>query len=151
MRTLSSWVEKYKHDGLFALVRQSRKDKGVPRKLNQEIVKLTEALYLQYPASSCANIYRLLLNYCESKNMMVPSYRNICKIISLIPDDLATLSHYGSKRYKQKYDLLCIREARRPNQIWQADHVLMDIERFAIIQTNASDHGLPLLSMIVVE
>ena len=57
LRTLSSWVEKYKRDGLLGLARQSRKDKGMLRKLNQEIVKLTEALYLEYPASSCANIY----------------------------------------------------------------------------------------------
>lgn len=128
LRTLSSWVEKYKREGLLALARQSRKDKGVLRKLNQEIVKITEALYLEYPASSCANIYRLLLNYCERNKITAPSYRNICKIISLIPDDLITLSHFGSKVYKQKYDLLCIRESERPNQIWQADHVLMDIE-----------------------
>ncbi len=128
LRTLSSWVEKYKRDGLLALARQDRKDKGVLRKLNQEIVKLTEALYLEYPASSCANIYRLLSNYCEKNKITIPSYRNICKIINLIPNDLATLSHFGSKVYKQKYDLLYIRESERSNQIWQADHVLMDIE-----------------------
>jgi len=128
LRTLSSWVEKYKRDGLISLARQIRKDKGVLRSLNQEIVKLVEALYLEYPASSCANIYRLLLNYCEENKITVPSYRNICKIISLIPDDLTALSHHGTKVYKQKYDLLCIRESERPNQIWQADHVLMDIE-----------------------
>jgi putative transposase len=63
------------------------------------------------------------------KKITVPSYRNICKIISLIPDDLTALSHHGTKAYKQKYDLLlCIRESERQNQIWQADHVLMDIE-----------------------
>lgn len=128
LRTLSSWIEKYKRDGLVALARQSRKDKGALRKLNQEIVKIIEALYLEYPASSCANVYRLLLNYCKKNKITIPSYRNVCKIISLIPDDLVTLSHFGSKVYKQKYDLLYIRESERPNQIWQADHVLMDIE-----------------------
>jgi len=128
LRTLSSWVAKYKRNGLIALARQSRKDKGGLRKLNKKIIELTEALYLEYPASSCANIYRLLLNYCEKNKIIPPSYRNVCKIISLVPDDLATLSHHGSKVYKQKYDLLCIRESERPNQIWQADHVLMDIE-----------------------
>jgi putative transposase len=128
LRTLTSWVKKYKRDGLLTLARQSRKDKGMLRKLNQEMVKLTEALYLEYPASSCANIYRLLSSYCEKNKITVPSYRNICKIISLIPDDITTLSHFGSKAYKQKYDLLCIRESERPNQIWQADHVLMDID-----------------------
>lgn len=128
LRTLSSWVEKYKGNGLLALARQGRKDKGVLRKLNQEVVKIIEALYLEHPASSCANIYRLLLNYCEKKAITVPSYRNVCKIISLIPDDLIVLSRFGSKAYKQKYDLLYIRESARPNQMWQADHVLMDIE-----------------------
>ena len=35
LRTLSSWVKKYKRNGLIALARQSRKDKGGLRKLNK--------------------------------------------------------------------------------------------------------------------
>ena len=126
-RTLSFWIKKYRFGGLLALVRKKRNDKGRSKKTTQQMVESINALYLEYPKASCANIYRLLLKFYQNKNINPPSYRTVCHIISLIPDDLITLSHKGSKIYKQKYDLLCIRNAQRPNEIWQADHVLMDM------------------------
>jgi len=128
LRTLTSWVQKYKSLGLVALARQSRKDKGVSRSINTNLINIVKALYLEHPSSSCATIHRLILKHCEYGKLVPPSYRSICNIISLIPDDIVTLSHKGSKAYKQKYDLLHTRNADKPNQIWQADHVLMDIE-----------------------
>lgn len=44
-----------------------------------------------------------------------------------MPRGLVSLAHEGSKEYKQKFDLLYIREANYPNEIWQADHMLLDI------------------------
>ena len=128
LRTLTSWVNKYKTLGLAGLSRQARADQGNSRTLDKRIYKIIEALYFKYPASSCANIHRMLKPYCTKEAIKYPSYRTVCKIIQSIPEDIITLSHKGSKAYKDKYDLLCIREAERPNQIWQADHVLMDIE-----------------------
>lgn len=127
LRTLTSWVQKYKSSGLIALSRQNRKDKGKARRIKPELTQIIEALYLEYPDSSCANIHRLLLKYCKEHNLVVPSYRSVCSIIRQIPDDIITLGHKGSKVYKQKYDLLHTRNAKKPNQIWQADHVLLDI------------------------
>jgi putative transposase len=40
---------------------------------------------------------------------------------------LVTLAHDGSKTYRTTYDLLYRREAKRPNDIWQADHTLLDM------------------------
>lgn len=37
------------------------------------------------------------------------------------------ISHQGEKYYQNKYDLIQIRESSRPNEIWQADHTLLDI------------------------
>lgn len=44
-----------------------------------------------------------------------------------IPKSLIQLAHEGEKIYKENYDLIAIREATRPNEIWQADHTLLDI------------------------
>ncbi|WP_158616482.1 DDE-type integrase/transposase/recombinase [Legionella septentrionalis] len=38
------------------------------------------------------------------------------------------LGRQGSKAYQQQYDLLYIRAAEQPNELWQADHVLLDFD-----------------------
>lgn len=58
----------------------------------------------------------------------MPSYRTVCRIIDNIPDDIILLSTKGSKTYKQSYDLLHRWSASSANEIWQADHVLIDIK-----------------------
>jgi putative transposase len=40
---------------------------------------------------------------------------------------LKKLAHDGQKAYENQYDLIHRREARYPNEIWQADHTLLDI------------------------
>jgi putative transposase len=37
------------------------------------------------------------------------------------------LAHEGKKAYSETFELVCRREADRPNAIWQADHSLLDI------------------------
>ena len=51
------------------------------------------------------------------------------KFIVLLKQCLSLLliSHQGEKYYQNKYDLIQIRESSRPNEIWQADHTLLDI------------------------
>lgn len=41
---------------------------------------------------------------------------------------MKTLAHEGSKAYKQAFGLVHRFEADRPNEIWQADHKLLDIK-----------------------
>lgn len=43
---------------------------------------------------------------------------------------LVYLSHHGEKKYEEQFDLVHIREANYSNEIWQADHTLLDIEVF---------------------
>lgn len=57
-----------------------------------------------------------------------PSYQQVYRIVKSVPKDLQTLSQEDSKSYKTKFDLIHIRESRHPNELWQADHTLLDIE-----------------------
>jgi putative transposase len=128
IRTLNLWVKKYRTHGLVGLVRQSRGDKGVPRQLDATLQTAIEGIYLKKPMLSAADIHRLILDYCHKKNLGIPSYRSVCRIIFNIPDDMVLLGQQGSKAYKQQYDLLHIRAANNPNELWQADHVLLDFD-----------------------
>lgn len=128
IRTLSLWVKKYRAQGLVGLARRSRCDKGSPRQYEATLQKAIEGIYLKKPMLSRANIHKLITEYCYQNNLKIPSYRSICRIISHIPDDLVLLGRQGSKAYQQSYDLLHIRAAEQPNELWQADHVLLDLD-----------------------
>lgn len=128
VRTLRSWVKKYQAAGLTGLARQQRSDKGTPRQFDQALQKTIEGIYLKKPMLTISNIHGLIKEYCHKHNIKPPGYRSICRVISKIPDDLVLLAREGSKVYKQKYDLLHIRSAENPNELWQADHVLLDFD-----------------------
>jgi hypothetical protein len=40
---------------------------------------------------------------------------------------LPLLAHDGTKAYHTTFDLIYRREAEKPNDIWQADHMLLDL------------------------
>lgn len=58
--------------------------------------------------------------------MDIPSYSQIYKLRKSTPKSLIQLAH-EEKIYKDNYDLIVIREPTRSNEIWQADHTLLDI------------------------
>lgn len=127
LRTAKDWVKRYRQHGLGGLARKSRRDSGVRRSCSQKTQQLIEGLHLQKSHLSGASIYREIRKYAKIHPLKYPSYRTICNIISQLPHDLTTLAHQGSKQYKEQFDLLYIREANTSNELWQADHMLLDI------------------------
>ena len=77
--------------------------------------------------NSIATIHRKITNYCKENNFDIPSYKQIYSVIKAMPKSVIDFSHQGEKYYQNKYDLIQIRESSRPNEIWQADHTLLDI------------------------
>lgn len=128
LRTLTSWVKRYRQFNLVGLARQSRNDKGKLRKYDDTLKKAIEGFYLKNINLSCVNIHKFITEYCQQQSLMAPSYRSVCSIINNIPEDLIVLSTQGTKAYQQKYDLIHIRAAEAPNEVWQSDHVLIDLE-----------------------
>ena len=57
----------------------------------------------------------------------VPNYHRVYRIIKQLDPALLTLAHEGSHTYRTTYDLLYRHEAKQANDIWQADHTLLDI------------------------
>lgn len=145
VRTLGLWVKKYREQGLVGLARQSRCDKGLPRQYESPLQKTIEGIYLKKPMLSGANIHKLITEYCHQNNLKVPSYRSVCRVIFNIPDDMVLLGQQGSKAYRQQYDLLHIRAAEQPNELWQADHVLIDIEAL----NNKNQPQKPWLTVVI--
>ncbi len=82
---------------------------------------------MRTPPPSAAAVYRQLVAIAPQQGWLVPSYRSVCSIIRGIDPRLRTLAQDGSKVYQEAFDLLYRREATRPNEMWQADHCLLDI------------------------
>lgn len=143
--TLTLWLKKYRQNGLLSLARKQRHDKGIIRRCTNELIQSIEGLYLKNPTLSRKNIHTLVQKYCSLNNIKAPSYRTVCRIIDNISDDIILLSTKGSKAYKQSYDLLHRWSASGTNEIWQADHVLIDIK----IETDTGTAQQPWLTVII--
>ncbi|MDQ6694414.1 MAG: DDE-type integrase/transposase/recombinase, partial [Chloroflexota bacterium] len=127
LRTVRRWATRYKQLGLVGLARKSRADRGQHRLCASELVRLIEGLALQAPPPTTAFVHRHICSVATQHGWPVPSYDTVYEIIRRIDPGLRTLAQDGSKVYQEAFDLLYRREATRPNEMWQADHCLLDI------------------------
>jgi putative transposase len=124
--TARVWVRRYRRDGLVGLAHKHRQDRD-QRRMEPELQQIIEGLALQKTQPTAAAIYRQVKEIAQEKKWPVPSYSSVYDIVRSMDPALVKLAHEGTKAYQQSYDLLFRREARRPNEIWQADHTLLDI------------------------
>lgn len=122
LRTLRRWVQRYKTGGLVALARRTEHT----TKEESAMHKLIEALVLESPHRTIANIKRTLDTVAQQQNWPKTSYSSVYRIIKRMDRKLMMLAHEGSKAYSEKFDIVYRRESSRPNQIWQADHSVLD-------------------------
>ncbi len=125
-RTLQRWLRAYRQDGLLGLVHKSRSDRG-RRLLSVEFQHLIEGLALRRPPLSSAAVYREATAAARAHGWRIPSYHTVYRVMQQLPAALVTLAHEGTKAYADRFELLCRRDATRPNEIWQADHTPLDL------------------------
>lgn len=124
--TARHWVRRYRHDGLAGLANKRRQDMD-RRRMEAELQQIIEGLALQKTKPTAAAIYRQVKEIAQEKKCPAPSYSTVYDIVRALDPALVKLAREGTKAYQQSYDLLYRREAKRPNEIWQADHTLLDI------------------------
>lgn len=131
LRTARRWVQQYHRQGLAGLTRKTRTDAG-QRKLPHELQQLIEGLALRRPPPTAAAVHRQVKAIAQEQRWQeqgwaVPSYSRVHNIIQQLDPSMIMLAHQGAKMYQDAFDLLYRREASRPNEMWQADHMLLDI------------------------
>jgi putative transposase len=127
LRTVQRWVAQYRRDGFAGLARRQRRDHSQPHGLPPELTQLIEGLALRKPPPTVALVHRQVRDVALRHGWPVPNYHRVYRIIKHLAPALVTLAHDGSKTYRNTYDLLYRREAAKPNDLWQADHTLLDI------------------------
>ncbi|HEY5359429.1 MAG TPA: helix-turn-helix domain-containing protein [Streptosporangiaceae bacterium] len=125
-RTLRRWLAGYRAGGLAGLVRRARSDKG-SRRMPRELQLLIEGLALRRPPPAITTVHRRAAEVAREQGWPVPSYAAVYDVLRCLDPAVVTLAHEGAKRYKEVFDLVHRREAGRPNEIWQADHTLLDL------------------------
>jgi putative transposase len=143
-RTVHRWISRYRQFGLAGLARKPREDRGKRRALSAQLLEITEALALESPPMPIAAIHRRVCQVAEGIGSAPPSYDIVYKAVRRLPAGLLTLAHEGKKAYTAAFDLVHRREAERPNEIWQADHTLLDI----LLQREGEKPLRPWLSVI---
>lgn len=126
-RTLYDWLAQYRRHSLAGLTRRGRSDRGHHRGLRPELKELIEGLALRKPPPTVALVHRQVKEVALRNGWPVPNYQRGYRIVKQLDPALVTLAHYGSKAYRNTYDLLHRHEAEKPNDLWQADHTLLDI------------------------
>ena len=142
-RTLRRWLAAYGAGGLAALARRPRTDRGT-RRMPRDLQLLIEGLALRRPPPTIATVHRQAAEVARAQGWPVPGYAAVYDVVTSIDPATATLAHEGSKRYKEVFDLVHRREAAKPNEIWQADHTLLDLW----VLTPSGRPGRPWLTLI---
>ena len=81
VRTLRQWVQRYRQEGLFGLMRKGRSDRGKRRWLPVEFVCLIEGLALHRPERSIAAIHRQVTKVAIDQGWRPPSYSCVYDIV----------------------------------------------------------------------
>ena len=124
LRTLRRRVKQYREGGLTALVSHAM---TTPCAESDPIMhQLIEGLVLKSPKITIANIKRTVNLIAEGQGWPKLSYSSVFRVVKRLDNGLLLLAHQGSKAYCDKFDLIYRRESTGPNDIWQADHCLLD-------------------------
>jgi putative transposase len=129
---------------LGALAPAARRDRG-RRRFPDELVALIEGMALRRPAPSIAHVHRQAVTAAAARDWPAPSYSTVRAIVAAIDPGMATLAHEGPVRYRERFELVCRREAERPNHTWQADHTQLDL----VILDAAGRPARPWLTVIL--
>ena len=127
LRTAQRWLAQYQRDGLARLGRRRRSDRHQPHGLHPELKQLIEGLALRTPPPTAALVHRQVRDVALRHGWPVPNYRRVYRVVKHLDPALVTLAHAGSKTYRATYDLLYRHEAAQPNDLWRADHTLLDL------------------------
>ncbi|KAA1040364.1 DDE-type integrase/transposase/recombinase [Macrococcus equipercicus] len=124
--TLYKWKKLYQSDGLMGLIHRKRSDSGT-RKVDSIIIEEIQKIRLKNKRISIATIHRKIDTFCKDNKISSPSYKQVYDIVNCMPISLIDYAHKGDSFYSNKYDLVKLRESTEPNEIWQADHTMLDI------------------------
>jgi putative transposase len=74
-----------------------------------------------------ALVHRQVRDVALRHGWPAPNYRRVYRVVTHLDPAWVTLAHAGSKTYRTTYTFLYRHGAAKPNDLWQADHTLLDL------------------------
>lgn len=127
VRTIRRWQKQSQSDQTLALT-QSRADKGKARILMPELAEYARSLALGLPDLTIRAITGKVGQKAVELGLSPPKYHSIYRHLQKLEPGLITLAAKGIKAYRQTHELAHRWEREKPNELWQADHTLLDIQ-----------------------
>lgn len=113
--------------GLKGLLRASRSDKGRRRCLSAKLQDVIEGLFLKSPKPTVTWVWEQVLEACAKNKEKAPSYSLVAEVCRKLDRRLKVLIHDSEEAFEKEFDQIIRRQAKRPNEMWQADHKELDI------------------------
>jgi len=92
-----------------------------------ELVELVEGLALRRPPPKIAEVHRRICGVAAERGLRAPSYQSVRRIIRSLDRGLLAMAHHDADVYRDDFELVLRRESLQANDIWQADHTLLDV------------------------
>jgi putative transposase len=134
VRTLNSWLARYRAGGFPALADRKRSDRDQSRWFDdhREAALLAAAFYLKYQ-QNCRACFEAILRERERLGLAehdLPHYQTVRRWLKSLPPYLETYAREGQRRYRETFAPYLTRHYRdvQPNEIWVSDHMLHDVE-----------------------
>lgn len=142
-RTLQRWLARYRVNGIGGLERSIRNDEGKLR-CHDDLVELIRNIASKRPRPPVSAIYRKIKAIATSFQQSAPSYSAVARIVRAIPAARIAATSNPSA-YRDQHELVYRREASAPNEMWQADHTVLDI----LVLARVGEPARPWLTVIV--
>lgn len=126
-RTLRRWLSTYRKDGIEGLARQPRNDRGKRRKLNPDLENMIRNQASKRPRPPLTVIHRRIAATAKEKGIPAPSYALVVDVAKHISSAAIALMSGNTAEFRDQHEIVHRREATGSNEMWQADHTLLDI------------------------
>lgn len=142
-RTLRRWLRCYRAKGLAGLARVSRNDRGKAQ-MPEQLVTVVRKMAVKRPSPPVSAIHRKVVAIAVADGHQIPSYSSVLRIAGSVSESqiAATSDPAG---YRDRHELVHRREASTSNEMWQADHTMLDI----LVLNEAGKPVRPWLSVVL--
>lgn len=126
-RTLRRWKRRYKKEGITGLERKVRSDRSHRRSIDPELEAWVKQLATKRRRPTLVTLHRQVCERATRLELPLPSYSVVTDIVRGISSGAKLLQAHSPEAYANTHELVHRREASAPNEVWQADHTLLDI------------------------
>lgn len=126
-RTLRRWLASWRAGGIAGLERQARSDRGRRRRVDPELEAMIRSEALARPRPTAAAIHRRVCALVAQRGLAPSSYAVTTEIVRSVSPAMRAAAN-DPTTYRDRHELVHRREAAAPNEMWQADHAMLDVQ-----------------------